>query len=344
MNHHSNSNSNSGSALLAVYWAVAIISLAVFTTLQFLYFEVSHTNSRGNTFRAEQLAHSAAAIASHPAVSEYDPILSANTHDGSYFARITSEGGRLPINAFAKATHRKILENLFELWGMDSDYSRELVDQIIDWVDTDSRVTGSGRERAYYFSRGQPNLPFNRPFRDLNEITLLEGFEQLALVNPDWRSSFTLQSSGRLDINAADAELIAAVCGCSLVTAEQFVATRSGSDGIAGTEDDYLMESVEEALNLLLTHGPDREAILPLLTIDDSVKRIVAVGTVGDVSVEQTWVIKNRSTDPEVLNFQSRQLREQPDWQSEFNQGYTVGYSVPNRTVHCTIGHLSMLP
>ncbi|MDF1814844.1 MAG: type II secretion system protein GspK [Verrucomicrobiales bacterium] len=302
-------SSRSGSALIAVYSTIAILSIAVFTTLQFLLFEVSHTNSRSAIFRAEQLAHNVAAIAMNPKVEPHDPLLTGGNAAGSYSAVILSEGSKLAINQFATVPRRKVLENLFENWGMDGNEAKDLVDQLIDWVDADSRATGNGRERPFYLARGKPDLPFNRPFVDLDELTLVESYPKLARIKPDWRSFFTLRSSGKLDLSSAPAELIAAVIGCSPTTAEHFVETRSGSDGVALTEDDLSFESVDEALDLLMTYGPDREAILPLCSIDDPVKRIVAVGTVGDIAVEQVWIVENHSSTPAVLDFSMRQLR-----------------------------------
>lgn len=300
-----------GSALIAVYWVIGVISMAVFTTLQFLLFEVSHTNSRSNAFRAEQLAHSAAAIATNPEVNAYDPILTASSDDGSYSAIILSEGSRIPLNTFLTVGQRQILERLFEQWGMDDNTARQLVDEMIDWTDADSRNTGAGKERGWYMGIGKPDYPFNRPFGSLDEVTLLAGYAELAKHKPDWRLSFTVRSSGKLDLNSADADAIAAVCGCTIETAEHFVATRTGSDGERFTEDDEVYESVESALDLLMTFGSDREALLPLLSIDDPVKRIVAVGTVGDTEIEQTWVIQNRSSNPIILDFTTRQLRNE---------------------------------
>ena len=238
---------------------IGIISIAVFTTLQFLLFEVSHTNSRSNILRAEQLAHSVAAIAANPVVPKYDPLLSGETDDGSFSARIVSEGSRLPLNQFIAVERRRVLETLFVFWGMDENQAGSLVDELIDWVDPDSRTTGTGKERPWYMGEGKPDYPFNRPFKTLNELELLDGFQALTNTKPDWQSYFTLRSSGKLDINSAGPELIAAVCGCSLPTAEHFIETRSGSDGIPHTEDDEVFETVEAALDILMTHGTDRE-------------------------------------------------------------------------------------
>lgn len=299
------------SALLAVYWAIAILSLAVFTTLQFLLFEVSHGNARSNRFQANQLAHSIAAIATNPAVEEDDPILSNTTSRGAQSATIISEGSRFPLNQYLNPEARHVLESLLEIWGIEGGNATTLVDQLIDWTDADNATTGQGKERGYYFSAGIPGYPFNRPFEALDELTLVADYPLLAQVKPDWRSVFTLKSSGKLDVNTASADLIAAVCECSLSTAEHFVQTRSGSDGIPLTIDDLEMETVEEALDLLMTYGTDRERVAPRFTTDDPVKRIVATGTVGDVTVEQVWIVRNRSTAPEVIDFSTRQLRHE---------------------------------
>ncbi|HEY1049986.1 MAG TPA: type II secretion system protein GspK, partial [Prosthecobacter sp.] len=99
----------------------------------------------------------------------------------------------------------------------------------------------------------------------------------------DWRSFFTLRGSGKLDVNTASAEVLAAVTGASLSNAEQLVARRNGLDEMAQTEDDLPIESVEEAMHLLGIGGGDAQEVAGVLTLAGQTKRIESLGVAGDV-------------------------------------------------------------
>jgi len=60
----------------------------------------------------------------------------------------------------------------------------------------------------------------------------------LEKARPNWQDSFTLWSSGPLNVNEAPAQLIAAVFSLDPQRVAFFTKTRDGRDGIAGTADD----------------------------------------------------------------------------------------------------------
>jgi hypothetical protein len=120
-----------------------------------------------------------------------------------------------------------------------------LAQTLADWVDEDDDMRPKGAESRAYDS---PFKPYNRPFRSLEEMMEVIGMEQLALVWPDWRSAFSLDAGNALDLNEASPELLAAVTGTTLETAQNFRLIRLGEDGISGTEDDAPYPDVETAL------------------------------------------------------------------------------------------------
>ena len=67
---------------------------------------------------------------------------------------------------------------------------------------------------------------------------LVRGMRELASLRPGWREAFSFWGKGGLEVNGADADVIAAVAGVPIGRAETLVAVRSGYDGIDGTDDD----------------------------------------------------------------------------------------------------------
>lgn len=304
-------NGARGSALVAILWIIAILSLAVFSATHFLFIELESESNASALFHAELLADRGIALASHPQVEKGDPILrqTVNGND-SFSARISSEGDRLNLNQLLENAEfdRIVLEELFSRWGLRSDTAADVVDNLIDWIDEDDEPTNVGAEQTYYFSQGRLNHPFNRPFESLNEALLVKDFNLVVAVNPAWQEAFTLLSDGPLDINEAPAELIAAACLCSIGVADQFVSIRNGVDQTPGTLDDIKFESIDEALQILRIPQDAVEDISSRLSVEDPSKRLISIGRSGAIAVERSVTIQYTGELGSILNWTTRRI------------------------------------
>jgi len=300
-----------GSALVAILWIIAILSIAVFSATQFLFIELESESNASALFHAELLADRGIAIASHPQVEKGDPLLvqTVNAND-SFAARISSEGDRLNLNVLLENAEfdRIVLEQLFSNWVLRTDIAADVVDNLIDWIDEDSEPTNVGAEQTYYFSQDRLNHPFNRPFEALNEALLVKDFNLVVAANPAWKDAFTLLSSGELDINEAPAELIAAACLCSVAVADQFISIRDGIDQIPGTIDDIRFESIDEALQILRVPEGAIEDISPRLSVEDPAKRLISIGRSGAIAVERSVTIQYNGELGSILSWTTRRI------------------------------------
>lgn len=300
-----------GSALIAVYWLIAILTLGVFATAQVLMLEVDATASDQQAFRAEQLAAMALAVAANPRVERGDPILRQQLNEQeSFMGQIHTEGGRLHLNALLQTDGRLIVERLFELWGVEREFAIEVVDALVDWVDSDDIKTGSGGLENYdYTKNGLRERPYNKQFRSLDEVLMVPGMDQIAALRPGWRDAFTLYSSGKLDLNEATPEALMAMFSASEETVQQFLEGRAGLDGEMYTSDDLRLQSVEEGLALLGSSGPEADAVANRLSVSDPVFRLVGIGRVNEMVVEQTVVLSGRDGNPKWIDHRQRRLR-----------------------------------
>ena len=137
---------------------------------------------------------------------------------------------------------------------------------------------------------------------------LVKGFAQVVAANPAWKDSFTLLSSGELDLNEASPELIAAVCLCGLEAARLFVVTRTGFDGIQGTLDDQLFEDIDTTLQLLGIPAGFIDDVADRVSIEDPAQRIVSVGRYGGIAVERTVTVQYTGEIGEVLQWTTRRI------------------------------------
>ncbi|MCG8600598.1 MAG: type II secretion system protein GspK [Verrucomicrobiales bacterium] len=300
-----------GAALMAILWIVAILSIAVFSATQFLFIELESESNASSIFRAEQLADQGIALAAHPNTKQGDPLLTQQISDTeSFFARISSEGERLNLNALLENPEddRIVLDELFTRWGLRFDESQEVVDALIDWVDEDDEPTNSGAEKDLYLGLERTNQPFNRPFEVLEEAEMVYGFQRVIAANPDWKEAFTLMSSGALDLNEAPAELIVVACECGEAAAEQLVEIRNGFDGIRGTLDDEPFGDVETALQILAVPTGFEERISARVSVKDEAKRLVSVGRFGTIAVERIVTVQYTGDRGEIRQWKTRRV------------------------------------
>lgn len=305
---HSPALSQKGSALIAILWIVAILSLAVFAATQLLFTELESDANSGALFRAENLADRGIALAAHPLVEPGDPVLRQQINEAESFeARISSEGERLNLNRLLENAEfdRVVLEELFVDWGLRFDEATEVVDHLIDWIDSDDVETNLGAERRFYLSQDRPGHPYNRLFHSLEEVELVHQFDLVRRVRPNWKDSFTLLSSGPLDLNEAPVDLIMVACEIGEASAEAFVEIR---EQMRNGSDYRKFESLEEALALLTIPPGFEERIAARVSVNDPVKRLVSIGRFGSIAVERVATVQYTGDAGVVQQWTSRQL------------------------------------
>lgn len=293
-----------GSALIAVFWVMAILALAVFAAVRVVYHDADVASSQVNGFEALQVAERGVAVAANPVIERKDPMLDWEDleNDISYRARITSEAARFNINVILLRKDKQLLTDIFTDWGLELLDAQTLVDTLTDWVDQGDLTELNGAEVDWYEEQGRPNHPFNRPFYSLEEMRLVKDFAMLERVNPDWREWFTVWSNGKLDVTEAEPELIASAAEVSIEEAQDFVDYILGPDRERDTEDDQPIQSLPEALQLLGVSEFQRPIIEPRLTTDDTTTRIISEGRAGTVKRRITLILRSRTGQPAILS------------------------------------------
>lgn len=307
----------SGSALVAVFWIMSILSLAVFTAIQLLYYEVDLVTAKVHGNRAEHFAEMGIALAANPVMERDDPLLRQEFEGGTegFEAKIRSEASRFNINLLLMARtdgsppDKGLMRDILAHWGMDFDDTQDIVDALVDWVDEDDFVESNGAEEAYYEELGIMNQPYNRPFYALAEMRLVRGWNVVESLNPNWQNWFTIWTAGALDVNEADPQLIAIAAEIP-VTEAQFLQDRVlGADGIRGTDDDAPFSSPSEALDLLGLPEIQRALVEPRLTANDPTTRLESTGWSGDTRRRITLILRNRTGRPSILDRREETVR-----------------------------------
>ena len=306
------------SALLLVLFTILLVSSLVVSVITFLKSSVDEYSAFNHQFRARQLAQSGLAFGLNPQTDNVDRgLLNQRAADGGEFqVTITSESTRLNINFLLQNDRDDILQTLFRKWGVETNAALAAVQGLRDWVTAGQGVPDQGSNEAHDMEQQQqeqqsaavqnggqtpnaqqPSMRLVRPFRSVEEMSLIREFAPVAAAEPEWAKYFTVWSDGTINVNSADADVIALVSGVTPEQAKHFVQHRSGRDGIPYTADDTPYVTMDQVRTELGMSPQQFQLVQNLLSIQSTVDRVVSKGTINGYTDTLT-VIARRNTVP----------------------------------------------
>jgi type II secretory pathway component PulK len=284
-----------GAALLAVLFIIGLLIALVSTTLLLVKEDVDTVSIRRQMFLSRMYAEMGLAVAAHPDIKPDDPLLRREFYPGEgYIVTMRGEDGRMNPNLLLQQQDTTTLIRVFQRWGLKLQEAQLLLANLQDWIDQDpfTRTPLSWEARQYNI----PGYPFNRPFRTVDEMSLVHGMDYVERIYPNWREWFSTFASGTLDVNEASAEVLSAVTGADAQFTQDFIKRRLGKDGIRHTLDDSPYPDVLSALSYLRVSSNPQQA-QSLLSVQSSITRVECVGVVGDFR-RTLFAVLNRSINP----------------------------------------------
>jgi type II secretory pathway component PulK len=289
--------SRRGSALIMVLWALLILGMAVFGVVEVVELSIDHTSHDERALDARGLALSGLALGLNPQLLRDDPLLAQNVSTGrSFRATFGSEGARMNLNYVLISKHKEILENLFTQWGLSVDQANHAADCLYDWCTPGDLKSLDGAKAADYVQAGLPQIPTYQPFDSFAEVTLVMGFDAVEKVRPNWQDSFTLWSTGPLNVNEAPAQLIAAVFSLDPKRVEFFTKARNGRDGIPGTADDVPVKDLTTLSSELGISQLAQKTLGNQIDFNDPNRRVDSVGSSQGTQVSISVVTRLNSS------------------------------------------------
>jgi general secretion pathway protein K len=286
-----------GSALILVLWCLLLLGMAVFGVVDMVELSVEHTTNIAFGVEARALAMSGLSLGLNPQLLKDDPLLAQSpSPNHSYKVTIQSEGARLNLNYVLLSGHREILQNLFTQWGLTVTQADTVADCMFDWVSPGDLKSLDGAKAADYAQAGLPQRPTYQPFQTLDEVRLVMGMDLLEKANPNWADSFTLWSSGPLNVNEAPPELIAAVFSLDVKRVTFFTNNRNGKDGIPGTADDVPVQDINALQSSLGFSAAALKDLGAQVSFNDANRRVESVGQAGGVQVMISVVTRLNSS------------------------------------------------
>jgi general secretion pathway protein K len=224
------------------------------------------------------------------------------------------------------------LQQALTVMGVDADDISVVSDSIQDWRSAAAAPRVAGAQSDYYQSLTPPYYAKNAPIDDLSELLLVKGVTremyygggssnspalpqrpQLGLGTapdqvPDYPFGlvevFTAVSSGKINVNTADANVLQLIPGVDATIAAAIIQQRSGPDGVDGTEDDTPFRNASGALQSAGLNPASAGQAANLLTTRSSTFEVHVTARIGDVTREFTAIIlRNTGTDVQVVGF-----------------------------------------
>ena len=289
----------SGAAIMLALWALFLLSAMVIAWALEINSRLTISGGASRDLEAEAMAASGTAMAMQPVVEAGSTLLRRSlARNQSYEVRMTGEGGRLHLNWILSGEDPKrlgILSQYLEIKGIDLNERDRMMDTLLDYVDPDDlpRLNGAEAQQDYQ--------PKNALFQRVDELKEVKGWEKIT-ARPGWENDFTIYSTGPIDLAWASREILLSLPGMNEQIVDRYLELRRGPDGIDGTPDDPVFESLDE-VRLALGFTPDQFAQLSgLIGFKDKVMRVVSVGKSGKATRTIEMIIRKNPT-PQVIRW-----------------------------------------
>ena len=290
-----------GSALLAVFWAIVVLSMAVAGWFLWLQERVKAYGEEARSAEALSMAYSGVAMALNPQVDRYSSLLTMEVGPQLGFrVQIEGEGGRLNLPFLLTgedprriAFFKQWLEYVIGLQGNEID---RLVDCLLDYVDADNlaRLNGQEDQGDYH--------PANRMIADLDELKRIPGLEPL-LRYPGWKDLMTMDSGGQLDLMEASEQLLGLLPGLGPAEVTRWLQVRAGADGVWQTQDDPKFTGMDQVRAAVGMDSKRWGLIQQLATVNDRTLRIKSEGRSGKVVRQVQVVVRKGGGTPQIRSW-----------------------------------------
>jgi hypothetical protein len=300
-----------------VLFTLLLISGLVLSALTFLESGVEDYGALNHQFRARQLARSGLAFGLNPQISNQDTSLLNQKFkpSGEFQVVISSESTKLNVNSLLEQGRDDILQTLFLQWNVPLDAVNEVINGLKKWTNGNQEIQPVGsnvpqaapaQQAGAQTGQQQQGIQLVRPFVAVSEMAEVAGFNAVIQAKPNWADYFTVWSDGTIDVNLADASMIALVTGVTPATANQFVKHIWGPDGIPFTSDDVPYQNLNDVMLQLGMSSQQFQIVQNLLSLTSTVDRVDSTGTIGNYSTTISVVAKRSSIPVAYLLWQEK--------------------------------------
>lgn len=215
--------------------------------------------------------------------------------EGALTVRITDEDSKININRLIEGNSvNKTVESHLRKLIARLGGKPEIVDALIDWMDTNEEEYGSaGAEYDYYKDKGYS--PKNGALSTLDELFLIKGFDKDILIDKNLKDYITVApTDGKLNINTAAKETLYDFhdeMREGLI--EEIVAYRN--------ENEY--QKITDVKNAIGITDTLYAKITPFIKVNSSIFSVKTKYTIGKVSKSVEAVLKRDGKNITVISW-----------------------------------------
>jgi hypothetical protein len=277
---------------------VAILSVMIVTLARVVNSDVDASSLATKRFEARELALTGLAFGLNPKVERGDALLRQRLDNGDAIdVAVTSESGRINVNAVLADVNDETLGDLFELWEVPEELRRVVVDSLRDWVDENDLRSLNGAEEEDLLGQTRYSVPENRNFISVDEMGRVRGMDEVIAGRPNWEDVFSVYSSEQLDVQDASVDVLRVVAGISAEQAGRLIESRNGPDEEPQTEDDLLFENLDQVASVVGLSERQRQDLDDRFAVGVEPTRVESVGTTGGVSYKITVIVNRGDGD-----------------------------------------------
>jgi general secretion pathway protein K len=191
--------------------------------------------------------------------------------DGMVTGRLLDQSGKFNLNnlyhdGVVDTESLAMFERLLEQVGLQ----KELASAILDWQDPDDTVTGAyGAEDSFYLGQMPSRRTANQPFKDINELRFVRGFDEAENFDALARYVTVLPYFSPININTSPMQVLTAI--------DDAIDPQKMSDWIAQRDGQKKpvskMDSLWDLPAFAGVANDRREKLKPLLAIKSSAYR-----------------------------------------------------------------------
>jgi len=226
----------------------------------------------------------------------------------------------------------EVIKQALTLMGVDANDISVVSDSIVDWIDANDLPQVAGAESDYYQGLPLPYYAKNAPINDIAELLLIKGvtremYEGSNATNhipsafehklgfghapgqpPDYpfglKDIFTPISSGRVNINTADINVVTVLLNGDANYAAAIIDQRKGIDKMDGTDDDTPFRNINDLGRAGIT-GPPIQQLNSLGSARSMVFRVHVTAHFRDLPPRDYFAVlyRNSPMDIRVVSF-----------------------------------------
>ena len=210
---------------------------------------------------------------------------SLSVGEGKLDVKIRDEDGKIPVNQLVqrngidvdKDVDQRLRKLISRLGGHP-----EVVDALIDWIDTDDVVTGAaGAESEYYRPLGYASK--NGPIDSLDELSMVKGFDKELLIDKSLLNYLTVaQTDGKVNVNTAPSEVLFALLGTGTTALAQPL-NESDIEELLRHREEHEFRNVQDVNAVVKISAAQAGNIAGLIKVNSAFFTVLSKCTLGRV-------------------------------------------------------------